>query len=88
MEEEPTPDNNEFKAAEDALRKLGSNLWFGGLPEQWKDFLISNTVDFFDSYEVSMEQAARELIRVYRELIAANPDILQEDPWASDIDMN
>lgn len=82
---ESIPDNNEFDAAEEELRKIGSNLWFGGLSEQWQDFLVSNTVEFFDTYEVSMQQAASELIRIYKVLVSADPCILQENPWDADI---
>lgn len=82
---EPGAIDEEFKAAEEALRKIGSNLWFGGLSEQWQAFLVSNTVDFFDNYEVSMHQAASELIRIYQVLVNADPSILQENPWDADI---
>jgi hypothetical protein len=82
---EPIPDNNELDAAEEELRKIGSNLWFGGLSEQWQDFLVSNTVEFFDTYEVSMQQAASELIRIYKVLANADPCILQKNPCDADI---
>lgn len=49
---EPIPCNNEFEAAEKALRDIGSNLWFGGLSEEWQDFLVSNTVECFDNYQL------------------------------------
>lgn len=82
---EPIPNNNEFDAAEEELRKIGSNLWFGGLSEQWQDFLVSNTVEFFDTNEVSMQQAASELIGIYKVLVNADPGILQKNPWDVDI---
>lgn len=77
----PIHSNNEFKAAENSLKKIGSNLWFGGLSEEWQDFLISNTVDFFDSYEVSMDNAASNMIRVYQKLVTKNPELLVKNPW-------
>ena len=45
---EPVPNNNEFNAAEAALRKIGSNMWFGSLNDEWQDFMVSNTVEIFD----------------------------------------
>lgn len=78
---EPTPNNNEFEAAERALRKIGSNLWFAGLSEEWQDFLTSNTVEHFDTYELTMEQAAAALIDVYQKLGSNNPGILKQNPW-------
>jgi hypothetical protein len=78
---EPIPNNNEFEAAESALRKIGSNLWFSGLSEEWQDFLTSNTVEHFDTYELTMEQAAASLVKVYQELVTANPGILEQNPW-------
>lgn len=76
------PNNNEFDAAEQALRKIGSNLWFGGLSEEWKDFMRSQTVEQFDNYEISIEQAAANLIQVYQELVNNNPGILSQNPWS------
>ena len=78
---EPIPDNNEFEAAERALRKLGSNLWFGGLSKEWQDFLTSNTVEHFDTYHLTMEQAAADMVRIYRQLVSNNPSILEQNPW-------
>lgn len=79
--QEPIPDNNEFEAAERALRKIGSNLWFSGLSEEWQDFLTSNTVDHFDTYDLTMEQAATALIQVYQDLVSKSPGILEQNPW-------
>lgn len=77
---EPIPNDNEFEAAENALKKVGSNLWFSGLSEEWKEFLTANTVEHFDTYEISMEDAAASLIKVYQELVANNPEILDQNP--------
>ena len=85
---EPAENNNEFKSAEETLRKIGSNLWFSGLSEEWQDFLVSNTVEFFDTYEVSMHQAANKLISIYQVLVNADPSILQKNPWDTDIKIN
>ena len=41
----PAPNNNEFDSAEKSLRKIGSHLWFGGLPESLKEYLVANTVE-------------------------------------------
>lgn len=78
----PQPNNNEFSAAEVALRKIGSNLWFSGLPEQWQNFLTSNTVELFDTYEITIEQAANRMIEVYQQLVSSNPEVLALDPWS------
>ena len=69
-----------FKEAESSLRRLGSNLWFGGLSEAWREFLILNTVDFFENYEVTMIQAAEEVIKLYRRVVSLDPAILRKDP--------
>lgn len=78
---EPEPKNNEFDAAEKELRKIGSNMWFSGLNDEWQGFLIANTVEHFDTYEVTMNQAAQSLINVFQKLVNANPEILQQNPW-------
>jgi hypothetical protein len=82
---EPIPNNNEFEAAERALIKVGSNLWFSGLSEAWKDFLTSHTVEHFDTYETTMEQAAVSVLKVYQELVANNPEILNQNPQAVNV---
>ena len=79
--QESIPNNNEFEAAESALRKIGSNLWFSSLSEEWQDFLTSNTVEHFDTYELTMEQAAAALVKVYQVLVSNNPRILEQNPW-------
>lgn len=82
---EPIPNNNEFEAAEHALRKIGSNLWFSGLSEEWQDFLVSNTVEHFDTYQVSMQEAASSMIKVIQDLLEKHPEILQQNPWDTNI---
>lgn len=62
------PFNNEFGAAEQALRKIGSNLWFGGLPEELQYYLVSNTVECFDTWDISMEQAAAAIISAFQDM--------------------
>lgn len=79
--QEPIPNNNEFEAAERALRKIGSNMWFSGLSKEWQDFLTSNTVEHFNTYELTMEQAATALVQVYQELVSSNLGILEQNPW-------
>lgn len=78
---EAEPNNNEFEAAERALRSAGSNLWFSGLSDEWQDFLVSNTVEHFDTYVISIEQAANQMLQVYHQLVAGNPEILDQNPW-------
>ena len=82
---EPIPGNNEFEAAEKALRDIGSNLWFGGLSEEWQDFLVSNTVECFDNYELTMQEAANAIIGIYQQLVSSDPSILQSNPWDTNI---
>lgn len=78
---EPIPDNDEFEAAELALRKGGSNLWFSSLSEEWQEFLVANTVETFDSYQLSMDEAAGNMIRIYLEIVAKNPAVMDQNPW-------
>jgi len=80
---EAQPNNNEFEAAETALRKIGSNLWFGGLTEKWQEFLVSNTVEIFDTYELTLEQAANQMIEMFQQLVSADPSLLDKDPWSA-----
>ncbi|MEM7782159.1 MAG: hypothetical protein AAF623_02315 [Planctomycetota bacterium] len=82
---EPKPNNNEFKAAEEALRSVGSNLWFGGLSHVWQEFLVSNTVECFDTYQLTLREAASEIIGNYQKMVTANPSILQSDPRKTNI---
>ena len=82
---EPIPGNNEFEAAETALRQIGSNLWFGGLSAEWQGFLTSNTVEFFDNYQVTMQEAANAIIGIYKKLVNADPSILLSNPWEKNI---
>jgi hypothetical protein len=82
---ETLPNNNEFNAAEVALRKIGSNLWFGGLTDEWQDFLVSNTVETFDTYELSIDQAAQKMIEVFQQLLAADPSLLNKNPWETKV---
>jgi len=82
---ETLPNNNEFNAAEAALRKIGSNLWFGGLTDEWQDFLVSNTVETFDTYELSIDQAAQKMIEVFQQLLAADPSLLNKNPWETKV---
>jgi hypothetical protein len=84
---EPIPSNNEFNAAEKALRRIGSNLWFGGLSEEWQDFLVSNTVECFDNYQVTMQEAANLIIGKYQQIVNSNPSILQLNPYNANIKM-
>ncbi|WP_417517917.1 hypothetical protein [Marinobacter sp.] len=78
---EPIPYNNEFVAAELALRKGGSNLWFSGLSEEWQEVLVTNTVETFDSYQLTMDEAAGNMIRIYQEIVAKNPVVMDQNPW-------
>lgn len=81
----PIPHNNEFDAAEKALREIGSHLWFGGLSDEWQDFLISNTVECFDNYELSMYEAATAIIDIYKKMVLFDPSILNSNPWDTKI---
>ena len=78
---EPIPNNNEFEAAEIALRKVGSNLWFSNLSAEWQDFLVSNTLEHFDNYELSMQEAAISMISVFQKMVEMNPAIVDQNPW-------
>lgn len=84
---EPIPGNNEFKAAEKSLRDIGSNLWFGGLSDEWQDFLVSNTVECFDNYQVTMQEAANAIIGIYQQMVNTDPSILQSNPWNMNLQM-
>ncbi len=88
MMKAPVPDNNEFEAAEKALRDIGSNVWFGGLSKEWQEFLVSNTVECFDNYQVTIQQAANEIIKIYQKLVNSDPSILQSNPWDTEIKFN
>lgn len=85
---EPVRENNEFEVAEITIRRIGSNLWFGGLSPEWQEFLVANTVEFFDNHEVSMLQAAQEVIRVYQILGNRDPSILNANPWEANIKLS
>ena len=82
---EPISGNNEFKTAEQALRKIGSNLWFGGLSAEWQDFLVSNTVECFDNYQLTMQEAANAIISIYQQMVNSDSSILQSNPWDTNI---
>ncbi len=84
---EPIPDNNEFESAEKALRAIGSHLWFGSLSDEWQYFLISNTVECFDTYEVTMQEAANTMIGIYKKLVQTDPSILLSNPWSAELKM-
>ena len=77
----PTPNSDEFEAAETAIRKIGSHLWFGDLTPEWQGFLVANTVETFDQYEVTMDQAAQKLIEFYVEIVQAYPEAKTMNPW-------
>ncbi|OOE60285.1 hypothetical protein BZG13_00370 [Salinivibrio sp. ML323] len=79
--DDPLPHNNELSAAEKSLRRIGSNVWFGGLSEEWQDYLISHTVETFDTYDMSMEKAASVLIQAYQEMVRFQPAVLDVNPW-------
>lgn len=74
------PNINELSTCERALRKVGSNLWFGGLSNEWQDFLVSHTVECFDMYEVSMLHAAQMIINIFQQMLLHEPDAIQESP--------
>ncbi|WP_067582010.1 hypothetical protein [Endozoicomonas ascidiicola] len=84
---EPLPGNNELYAAEQALRKIGSNVWFSGLSDEWQDFLISNTVEHFDTYELSMHEAAMIMIQVFPEADRKQPRTLAVKPLGNRIEI-
>jgi len=70
----PTPNTSAFAAAESAICKLGSHYWFSGLTREWQDFLVSKTVETFNQYQVTMDQAAQKLIEFYVEITQAYPE--------------
>jgi hypothetical protein len=78
---DPISYNNEFEAAEKAIRNLGSNSWFGDLTSHWQDFLVSHTVETFNRYEVTMDQAAQKLIEFYVEITLTCPEAKTMNPW-------
>jgi hypothetical protein len=78
---DPIPNDNEFEAAEKAIRNLGSNSWFGDLTPHWQDFLVSHTVETFKRYEVTMDQAAQKLIEFYVEMTVTHPEAKTLNPW-------
>jgi len=80
-----TLNNNEFEAAETAIRNIGSHLWFGGLTSEWQDFLVSKTVETFDQYEVTMDLAAQKLIEFYVEIVQAYPEAKTMNPWEENL---
>lgn len=84
---EPIPDNNEFKAAEKSLRDIGSNLWFVGLSVEWQDFLVQNTVECFDNYQITIQEAASAIIGIYQKMVNTDPNILQKNPWNTNLNM-
>jgi hypothetical protein len=80
-----TLNSNEFEAAETAIRKIGSHSWFNGLTPEWQDFLVSNTVETFGQYEVTIDQAAQKLIEFYVEIAQAYPEAKTMNPWEENL---
>ena len=78
---DPTPNDNQFEAAENAICKIGSNSWFGDLTPSWQRFLVSHTVETFGQYELTMDQAAQKLIEFYVEITLDYPEVKTIDPW-------
>ena len=76
---------SEFAAAEKAIREIGSDPWFDGLTPEWRDFLVSNTVETFKKYEVTLDQAAQKLIEFYVEISFTYPEAKTMNPWESNI---
>ncbi len=81
----PTPRSDELDAAKTALLKIGSHLWFSGLTLEWQKFLVSNTIEAFDQYQVTMEQAAQKLIEFYVETVQAYPKAKAMNPWKENL---
>lgn len=80
-----TETDRNFREAEDRLRWHGSNLWFGQLSRDWQEFLVANTVEFHNEYEATIDQAAQELLKVYRQLVTADPSITSKNPWETNM---
>ena len=78
---DPTPSDSQLKAAEKAIRKIGSNSWFGTLTPDWQRFLVSHTVETFVQYELTMDQAAQKLIEFYVEITLEYPEAKTTNPW-------
>jgi len=85
LEKDPVPNNEEYDAAERALRDTGSNSWFGTLQEDWQVVLICSTVECFDTYKVSMQEASSLIIKNYQQLVDINPKIMDEEPWSANL---
>ena len=75
------PDINAFEAAEKAICRLASDPWFRDLTPHWQDFLVSQTVETFNRYEVTVEQAAQKLIEFYVEVTLDHPEAKAMNPW-------
>jgi hypothetical protein len=82
---DPSLNDNEFEAAETAIRKIGSHLWFGCLTPEWQDFLVSHTAETFDQYQITMDQAAQKLIEFYVEIVQAYPEAKTMNPWEENL---
>ena len=77
----PTPKSDELEVAETAIRKIGSHLWFSDLTPEWQKFLVSNAVQTFEQYEVTMDQAARKMIEYYVEIVQDYPEPKKMNTW-------
>ena len=75
------PNDNASAAAEKAICRLGSDSWFHDLTPHWQQFLVFHTVDTFNRYEVTMDQAAQELIEFYVETTLDHPEAKTMNPW-------
>lgn len=78
---DPTPNDNQLETAEKAIRKIGSDSWFGSLTPDWQRFLVSHTVETFGQYELTMDQAAQKLIEFYVEITLDHPEAKTINPW-------
>ena len=78
-----TPNDSQSEAAEKAIRKIASDLWFGDLSTDWQHFLISHTVETVGEYGVTMDQAAQKLIEFYVEITLDFPEAKTMNPWAA-----
>ena len=81
----PTARTDELDAAETAICEIGSHFWFSGLTLEWQKFLVANTVETFDHYEVTMEKAAQKLFEFYVETVRAYPEAKTMNPWKENL---
>ncbi|MDO6461650.1 hypothetical protein Q4485_13150 [Granulosicoccaceae sp. 1_MG-2023] len=74
----------DLQSATRALRQAGSDLWFNGLSEDWQQFLAGHTLDCHKNYRIPLAKAALAVVRVYQNLLLADPSVKDANPWQID----